>query len=186
MILRGLQLAPPNSGSRISGERTYALSGIPAGVDGTLTTLDIMARMVREYRANPQIIELARSLVSDIPGKDFAAEAAHLQDWGRASIRYTLDVYDVETLQTPLVTLQVRQGDCDDQSTLLATLLNAIGHEARFVAVGFSPDNFEHVLVETRAEPGASWLPVETTEPVPFGVHPWTLGEVVTRINRDI
>lgn len=179
-----LQNRPPSSTS--DGGRAYALAGIPDGVDGTIVTLDIMRRYVRQFRTNPQIVELARSLVRDIPGKDFASEAARLQDWVRANIRYTMDVYDVETLQTPLATLSVRQGDCDDQATLLATLLNALGHEARFVAVGFVPDNFEHVLVETRSAPGAPWVPVETTEPVRFAQYPWKPGEVVTRINREI
>jgi len=153
-------------------------------VDGTIVTLDIMRRMVREYRTNPHILNFARSLVAGVRGKDFAGEAALLQNWVRDNIRYTQDVYDVETLQTPIVTLNVRHGDCDDQSTLLATLLNAIGHEVRFVAVGFSPDNFEHVLVETKI--GEQWLPAETTEAVRFGEHPWQPGEVLTRINREI
>jgi transglutaminase-like putative cysteine protease len=169
---------------RTSGPRTYALAGIPEGVDGTIVTLDIMRGFVKRYRTDPHIVELARSIIADLPGKAFAEEAARLQNYVRDTIRYTQDVYEVETLQTPPVTLQSKQGDCDDQATLLATLLNAAGHEARFVAVGFSPDNFEHVLVETKV--GAHWVPVETTEPVRMGEYPWKPGEVLTRINRAI
>lgn len=186
MICRNLSSRNPARSRTEPGPRSYTLTGIPDGVEGTIATLEIMRRLVREYRTNPRMIETARGIVASIPGKAFEAEAAALQNFVRSNIRYTLDVYDVETIQTPLVTLDIRQGDCDDQSTLLATLLNAIGLEARFVAVGFSPDNFEHVLVETRVAPGAPWLPAETTEPVPFGAHPWKRGEVMTRINKEI
>jgi transglutaminase-like putative cysteine protease len=80
------------------------------------------------------------------------------------------DVEGVETLQTPLVTLAQAAGDCDDQSLLLATLLNAVGHPARFVAAAFNGGDFEHVWVETKI--GSSWYAADTTEPVAFGWRP--------------
>lgn len=144
-----------------------------------------MRRFVRVFRVHPKIVELARSIVAAIPQKNYAAEAEALRAWVAQNIRYTQDVYDVETLQSPLVTLEMRQGDCDDQSTLLAALLNAVGHEARFVAVGMgAPDEFEHVIVETKI--GERWLPAETTEPVTLGEYPWQPDEVRTRMNWNI
>jgi transglutaminase-like putative cysteine protease len=184
--LAGLQAATQAT-PRSSSGRVYTLTGIPDGVEGTRATLSFMVKYVKEYRVHPRIVELARSIVSDLPGKAFRQEAARLQNWVRENIRYTLDVYDVETLQTPLVTLDLKQGDCDDQSILLATLLNAIGHEARFVAVGLDramPDNFEHVFVETKI--GGEWLPAETTEPVRLGEYPYSPEEVVTRMNYNV
>ena len=73
------------------------------------------------------------------------------------------DVNGVETLQTPLVTMEIKQGDCDDQSVLLASLLESIGHPTRFVAIKqnfFGP--YVHVYTETRI--GPKWYPLETTE----------------------
>lgn len=166
--------------------RTVALAGIPDGVAGTQLTLDIMRRLVKQFRTDPELIALARSIVADVPAKSYAREAERLQNWVRSNIRYTQDVVDVETLQSPDVTLTLKHGDCDDQSVLLATLLNAIGHPVRFVAVGFAPDQFEHVLVETKI--AEQWLPVETTEPVGFGEYPWTSERdaPITKIVRNI
>ena len=157
---------------------TYTLSGIPEGVEGVRATLGVMRSMAREYKTNPRVLSTARSIVASMPGKDYVREAAALQNWVRSNIRYTQDVYNVETLQTPAATLALRHGDCDDQSVLLAALLNAIGHPARFVAVSFAPDLFEHVYVEAKIN--GAWAPVETTEPVAFGETPWAAEEVVS------
>lgn len=160
-----------------SAARSYVLAGLPVGIPGTRYTLEMMRRFVLAYRADPRIIELARSIIATIPGKQYAREAEALRAWVAENIRYTQDPVDVESLQSPLVTLDVRQGDCDDQATLLAALLNAAGHEARFMAASFEPDNFSHVIVETKI--GERWLPAETTEPVTLGQYPWQPGELL-------
>lgn len=181
-IFRGV---PQRSSERAKPQRSYTLAGLPYGPEGTRITLELMRRMVRVFRVHPEILDLARSVVATVPGKNYAAEAEALRNWVAQNIRYTQDVFEVETLQSPVVTLEVRQGDCDDQATLLAALLNAVGHEARFVAVGMgAPDEFEHVIVETKI--GERWLPAETTEPVAFGQYPWQPGEVRTRMNWNI
>jgi transglutaminase-like putative cysteine protease len=184
--LRGLQAAQSQK-----PQRSYQLAGLPFGVEGTRITLELMRRFVRTYRVDPRIVELSREIIASIPGKNYPREAEALRAWVASNIRYTQDVYDVETLQSPIVTLDVRQGDCDDQATLLATLLNAAGHEARFVAIGTAPDEFSHVLVETKigergGPAGDGWFPAETTEPVTLGQNPWQPGEVVTRMNWKI
>ncbi len=46
----------------------------------------------------------------------------------RDNIRYIKDIRDVETVAYPDITLQQGQGDCDDKSVLLASLLESIGH----------------------------------------------------------
>ena len=79
------------------------------------------------------------------------------------SIQYVRDVRGVETIATPIKTLEFRQGDCDDQAVLLASLLEAIGHPTRFVAMKqttFGP--YVHVYTETKI--GSKWYPLETTE----------------------
>ena len=80
------------------------------------------------------------------------------------------DVRGVETLATPLVTMQTGQGDCDDKSVLLAALLESLSHPTRFVAVGSAPDEYNHVFVESRL--GPHWISAETTEPVDIGWQP--------------
>ena len=173
-----------NPAQAIGGFRaTYSLHGIPEGIEGTRATLGIMRRLVREYKVNPMVLSTARSIVNGIVAKDHAGEAQALQQFVRSHVRYTQDVLDVETLQTPVATLKLRHGDCDDQATLLAALLNAVGIPARFVAVGFAPDVYEHVYVEAQID--GEWIPAETTEPVRFGEYPWGTGDVVTAMKLE-
>lgn len=156
--------------SSMKAPLTSSLSNIPDGSAGILSTLQVMRTLVKAFSKNIIIRSLAVELVGNYAQKDYVGEVRELQAFVRDKIRYVKDVLDVETLQTPLVTLQVRSGDCDDKCTLLASLLQSIGHPTRFVAIGFQPDVFEHVLVETRVKNG--WIPLECTEPVEIGWYP--------------
>lgn len=158
-----------------------SLYGIPDGVEGVRATLAAMARIVRQYRHHPSVAELARELVAEVPEKDHGAEMAVIFSFVRDRVRYVMDSNMVERLQTPDYTLRIMQGDCDDQSILLAALLESIGIPARFTAVGFAPDSFEHVYVQ--AYLGGEWIGLDPTERVPPG---WEPPGVVTRLNQGI
>lgn len=146
------------------------LLGIPSGIDGVRATLRIMRALTRKHRTSLQMREFAARLVQHLPQKDWAGQVRALHEFVRDGVRYIKDVNGVETVQAPTYTLAMRFGDCDDKSTLLATLLESIGHPARFLAVGAEPGRFSHVLVETRI--GAKWIPLETTAPVAPGWAP--------------
>ena len=146
------------------------LKSIPEGKEGILSTLLLMKQLAKDFRKNLVIRSIAVALCDKYPQKDYVSEIRALQAYVRDKIRYIKDVRDVETIQTPLVTLDIKSGDCDDKCTLLASLLESIGHPTRYVAIGFQPDTFEHVLVETRI--GNKWIPLECTEPVQIGWQP--------------
>lgn len=145
------------------------LQSIPNGDAGTKATLQAMRRFAREGARNIVVREQAMSLVRDLPGhKNWVGQVRALHSFVRDCIQYVRDIAGVETLQTPEMTLRYRQGDCDDQATLLAALLQSIGHPARFVAISALPlGQFSHVYVETKI--GARWFPLETTEKFPAG-----------------
>jgi len=147
-----------------------ALLAIPNGAAGVRATLKIMRGMVLHSKRHYRLRELALELVDGLRQKDFAGEIKALHGFVQNQIRYVKDINGIETLQTPEKTLDIGQGDCDDKSSLLATLLEVAGHPARFVAVGFSPGRFSHVYVETKV--GRAWVPLETTEPWPAGKGP--------------
>lgn len=151
---------------------TYELRSIPSGVRGTRETLRIMSRLAREYRKAPEIRELALSLVRGVSGhKNFRGQVSAIHNWVRNMIQYVQDIRNVETVQTPLKTLEFRQGDCDDQATLLATLLESVGFHTRFVAIKVDPAGpFCHVYTEVNL--GTVWFPLETTERWPAGRAP--------------
>ncbi len=129
-----------------------------------------MSNLVKNYKKDLQIREHAMELVAHLPQKAWQAEIAALFVFVRDDIRYVRDVNNVETVATPVKTLEYGQGDCDDKSVLLASLLESIGHPTAFVAIGYSPDTFMHVYVQTRLNSG--WVGLETTEPWPMGKRP--------------
>ena len=146
------------------------LVGIPEGLPGVVETLKRMSRFVKDGKKSMPVRQTAMRLTRNCLQKDFACEVRQLHAFVRDDVRYTLDIDDIETVQSPEKTLQFMAGDCDDKVTLLAALLGAIGHPTRFVAIGFSPDIFSHVYLETKI--GSGWIPLETTEPVDVGWEP--------------
>jgi transglutaminase-like putative cysteine protease len=162
------------------------LAGIPSGAQGTIATLKIMRGFVRDAVRNPDqtVRGRATALVSGLPARNWHAEIRALHSFVRDQMRYLRDPVDVELVQTPERSLEIMQGDCDDKATLLAALLDSIGHPARFVALGFNGEGFSHVLVETRiAHTGndkRDWMPLETIIPREAGWFP----EGVTSLYR--
>lgn len=133
-------------------------------------TLRLMSKVTKTYKSAPAVRELALSLVNGLQNKDWRGEVRRIHAFVQNRIRYVRDVRGVETVQSPVQTLRIGQGDCDDQAVLVASLLEAIGHPTRFVAIGMKPDFFSHVFAQTRI--GNKWVTVETTEPWPVGRHP--------------
>jgi len=149
---------------------TAQLALIPEGRAGVVETLRVMSRLVRDGKKNLAVRQRAMYLTRSCQQKDYACEVRSLHAFVRDEIRYVNDVRDVETVASPEKTLEFNAGDCDDKATLLAAMLESIGHPTRFIAIGFEPQVFEHVYVETKI--GASWIALETTEPVEAGWNP--------------
>jgi transglutaminase-like putative cysteine protease len=150
--------------------RRAALSGIPNGQAGAIATMKSMRQLVRDAIRDPaqQVRECALSILRGV--NTFSMQAQAIQAWVQNNIEYRRDPVDVELVQTPQVTLQLKAGDCDDQSVLTAALLQATGHPMQFIAVGFSSQPFSHVLAQTLI--GTSWVAVETIERRPIGWMP--------------
>jgi transglutaminase-like putative cysteine protease len=157
---------------------TARLEGINNGTLGVKDTLAEMRNFARASVRDPQQIvrELTLSLVLNLPERDYGAEITALHAFVRDNIRYVQDPEDLELVATPEKTLEYRQGDCDDKSTLLAAMLTSINHPARFAAIGLNGQPFSHVLVETKirntGDDRRDWLPLETILKVPAGWWP--------------
>jgi len=152
-------------------QTTSTMMGIPDGKAGTLATLKIMRRVTRRYKSSLPIRLLAQKLTRRLPQKNYTREVAVLHKFVRDKVRYVRDIRGVETIQTPIQTLKLGSGDCDDKSILVASLLESIGHPTRFVACGFNDTGaYSHVFTQTKI--GGKWVSVETTEPWPLGKAP--------------
>jgi len=86
-----------------------------------------------------------------VPPKDYLGEIRTLFAWVQHHVRYTRDIYRVELLHSARRMLELRAGDCDDMTILLAAMLKAIGYPVRLVLVGFNPKRkavFMHIYLE--------------------------------------
>lgn len=151
--------------SLLPGHVPYTLGELPDDdVGATRATLDAMVKIVRQYKKDGRIVTLARSLLANAPGtangKNYGDFVRLLHRFVRDSVRYVQDIEGVETLQTPVRTLEIRTGDCDDKGVLLASLLASIGLATRFVAFAYNDGPFSHVIAEVKL--GTAWLPLET------------------------
>jgi transglutaminase-like putative cysteine protease len=150
--------------SLVPGSVPHSIGELPDdSVAATRETLGHMVRLARQYKKDIGIVTLARQLIEGAPGranqKNYADFIRILQNFVRDKIRYVQDIKNIETIQTPTRTLEIRTGDCDDKSLLLAALLESIGIPARFLALGYNGENYSHVIVEARL--GQRWLPLE-------------------------
>lgn len=158
---------------QLTQRRLSFLGTLPSDAAGTNTTLKLMAGLVKQFKRDPVIRDTAISLLAGVRPRDWAGETRALYEYVRDRIRYTRDVNGVETIQTPPVTMELEAGDCDDKSTLLAALLESVGHPTRFVATGYrAPHAYSHVYVESLI--GTKWMPLDATTEQPFGWEPRT------------
>lgn len=124
------------------------------GNPGIFQTALLMRDIVSRYKTNLEIRSLAMNIVSFLPGKDERGEIEAIFCFVRDHIRYVKDIYGVETIATPDKTLEFGQGDCDDQSVLLATLLESIGYQTGFKLTGYNSKVLEHVYVVVQLRGG--------------------------------
>lgn len=140
---------------------------IPNGPAGVSATLRAMRDLVNRCKTSLRIRQAATGIAFLTPEKDYAAAAEAIFNFVRDHVRYIRDVNGVETLQSPDITLQLQLGDCDDQTTLLASMLESIGYPTRFVVAGYSGDQFDHVYLQ--AWINDHWVDMDATEPHPMG-----------------
>ena len=146
------------------------LQGLPPGAEGVRRTLQIMARLIDEFKTDITIREKALSLVARLPPKNYHGEIRALFNYVKNNIRYVRDIAGVETVAWPTKTMEYKQGDCDDKVTLLGSLLESIGFKTRLVAIGPRMGLFTHVYLQVFN--AGEWISLETTEDVAPGWEP--------------
>jgi transglutaminase-like putative cysteine protease len=141
------------------------------GMAGVKQTLAAMRHLVEQGKKDLNIRQSATQIVFLTPEKNQFAEAEAIFNFVRDSIRYVRDINGVETLQSPVITLQTQMGDCDDQTTLLASMLEAVGYATRFVVAGYiEPNHYEHVYMQ--AYLNNQWVDMDATEHQAMGWSP--------------
>lgn len=128
--------------------------------------------MVRETQLGQQDVELrlfTEQLVRELVPHDYLSEYAAVLNWVRTHIRYVRDPITVEQVKTPRAVFETGTGDCDDQCTLIGTMVGSIGGKVRYVAGAFNraPDGepiYSHVWAEAFDPTSKAWI---VLDPVP-------------------
>ena len=97
--------------------------------------LRFLRKMVSQFRQAPQIRNLAVEIIrkEGVPSRDKKEQALTLARWVRDNIYYVHEL--PERFQLPTETLRIKAGDCDDHTTLLASLLESVGIPSQLVCM---------------------------------------------------
>ncbi len=131
-------------------------SSLPNGTAGSFATVDFLKKVARVRSRHPLVRELALRILESygVKSQDYYNEARAIGDYVLKNVRYVRDINGVETVHDPITLIdQLRrghaQGDCDDMSLLVATLLLSIGHQPFYRIVkyydGMGP--YQHIYV---------------------------------------
>jgi transglutaminase-like putative cysteine protease len=161
---------------------------VPAGKPGTLESAKIIGKLIAEGAKDFLVRQTAIDIFRRrrVPAKDRLGEICALFEWVRRNIRYTRDIFQVETLHTARRMLQLRAGDCDDMAILLGAMLKSTGHPVRLCLVGFRRDQphlYSHIYPEVQCR--NRWIALDATMPQPMGWAPPALWKRVCEITKD-
>ena len=92
----------------------------------------ILEDFVRKGIRNPLVRAVALEVVSQCPARNDWCEIGQIFYFIKRNVRYTQDIFGIDTYQHPARTLQWRGGDCFSEGTLLLT------EDFRFVPVEFA------------------------------------------------
>lgn len=135
---------------------------------GTNQTLNLMRKLVLDSLTIPIVCNTAATIFMKM-----ANPLTQTDKFLRDRFVYTDET--IETLQAPDYMLNglkmsgVLRGDCDDITTLHASLLTCMGIKVRFVAIRstFEDPNFDHVFLEAQS-PEGDWIPFDVTLPLGY------------------
>lgn len=129
---------------------------IADGKKGNVQTIKVMKDVARQRAGHPIIRQKALDILGScqIPSQDHLSEAICIGNYVKEHVRYVRDPDNIELLTDPLTMIDqisrgVSQGDCDDMSLLIATLLLSIGCQPYFRAVRYKENSghFNHIYV---------------------------------------
>lgn len=132
-----------------------------------------LRQMVNEYRGHYSIRARARDIVFRqglCPPKDQLCHALAIGSWVQNNIVYVNELPEV--FQTPTTTISTGYGDCDDFSSLICSLLEAVGVESELVGMEWG-GTFQHIFpraVLPYARPPQR-LALDATLPTPIAMR---------------
>ena len=152
----------------------------PGGTLGTSKALTMMRALAlgSEGAQSPQVKALTSQIVQSVPAKDETAEMIAVVQWVQSNIRFTGEHNPAvgESIQSPVVTLNLKTGDCDDFASLVSAFLHTLGIRNQFRVVkprGRENDpraSYSHVYVMGYDKRKGQWVRLDPTVPDSVGV----------------
>lgn len=170
------------------GRPRILIRHVPRGQRGALATARLIADLIRDGAKDFYVRQKAIRIFREcgVPAKDRLGEIASLFRWVQRNVRYTRDIFQVETLHTARRMIELCAGDCDDMTILLGSLLESTGHPVRLCLAGFRPE-FPHAYSHIYPEVGFRdrWIAIDATMPHPMGWAPPAIWKRVCEISKD-
>ena len=118
----------------------------------------------------PRVRALAETIVSACVERDERQELDCLRKYVLDHYRYLRDPRGVDLIKSPEVVvdeigrLSFFQGDCDDVTAFMSSLLMSIGFPVRLVVLEpVGKDSFKHVYLEAFMTKAQEWLAIDCT-----------------------
>lgn len=155
---------------------------IGSGDEAIMETLSHMKRLTLRDATTPDVKALAAKIRKEVkadtslsPEQQRLALVKGAFDWVVDNITYRFDhdaVSDHVDVKNPKNTefviapkhlLTVLEGDCDDMSVMLASILLALGFEVNFKVIAWRSKDFTHVYIEVKlpTDEGERWVPMD-------------------------
>ena len=120
-------------------------------------------KIIQDYTGNPVLVEFAAKLIklNNVPARDEKSLVRYIQLFAQKHIKFFREF--PERWQSPLQTLALGIGDCDDKTILVASLLRTFRIPVQLVFLRFRMDGkkpYSHVYPRTKIN--NKWLAVET------------------------
>jgi transglutaminase-like putative cysteine protease len=168
---RYLLAAAEVAGARVQGAERAPFAGetvthLQIECDSNEHAVRLLAAMADAYALHPDVQHLASELCARAQGP--ADKARTLHAYVRQHVAFQPE--EEETFRSPLVTLRLGLGDCDDQAVCVAALAQAAGLDAHIASLRDAEGEIAHVATQIRV--GGAWLWAETTIAAELGEHP--------------
>jgi len=115
----------------------------------------------------PKLVYLARRIVQGCTARDFNCELRMIYQFVVENVRYTRDVFGVDTFSSPLRTLQMGAEDCDGHAVLNSALALTLGYKAKVRITSNRGVTWDHIYamaeIPQRGVMPARWITLDTT-----------------------
>ena len=142
-------------------------------------TIEIIKKFIKDYTKDLKLRFLVAKLIEPCPSKAYECYIKRIVSFIRQNVKYVNDPPKLETIQSPIRTLEYGIGDCDDHTILAGTLLRIAGFPVKIALGDINGDGkYEHVFIKVLIPNKGKWITVDTTSKNPFKPKPYPVKEI--------